>query len=308
MLQVKKLVKKYNSFEALKGIDFEIKPNSIYGLLGRNGAGKTTTMNILTGLIHYDSGEISFNGIDYKHKKREIIKDIGYTPQSPVFYGYMTALEYLSFIGTLTNMTVKEVNKRSIEILEMVGLKEASKRRLSGFSGGMKQRFGIAVALFNKPSFLILDEPTAALDPEGRMEVLNMMKNLKEEGVTILLSTHILNDIERICDDVSIIDEGKILISDSLSSLKADYIQPIFDIEVKDDATAIVLETTLAKLPFVNNIKTKYSTVSVYVKNIEIAKDMLLKELSKGSFGISSYSLRKSSLEDIFIRLVNKNE
>jgi len=176
LLKIENLTKKYGDFEVLKNISFQVPKGCIYGFLGKNGAGKSTTMNILTGLINYNAGNIFINGKDFSTNKRQLLKTIGYLPQAPVFYGYMTGYEYLKFIGNLGGMSSKEISIRTDEVLQIVELKsEAAKRKLSGYSGGMKQRFGIAVALFNHPEILFLDEPTSALDPEGRMEVLSLI-------------------------------------------------------------------------------------------------------------------------------------
>lgn len=303
MLKIEHLTKKYRDFEVLKNISFKVPNGCIYGFLGKNGAGKTTTMNILTGLINYNSGNIFIDGKDFKTNKRQLLKTIGYLPQAPVFYGYMTAYEYLNFIGTLNGMSSNEIGIRTNEVLMTTGLSsDTAQRKLSGYSGGMKQRFGLAVALFNHPKLLFLDEPTSALDPEGRMEVLSLIQNLKSEGITVFLSTHILNDIERVCDEVSILDEGRILISSNLKELEEKYIQPIFDVELEGDTA--VLKEALIKHPLVQNIKCSGDFISIYVKNIAEGKKELLKLILKYGCTVLSYNIRKSNLEDIFMRMV----
>jgi len=306
MLKVVNINKKYGDFEVIKNISFEIKKGTIYGFLGPNGAGKSTTMNILSGLIDFNGGEIYLDGEDFKKNKRKLLKRVGYLPQNPVFYNYMNAVEYLHFIGEIANMPEKNIKERTIEILDIVKLTEAAKRKIGQYSGGMKQRLGIAVALFNKPEMVFLDEPTSALDPEGRMEILEYLKDLKVEGTTVFISTHILSDIERICDEVSILDKGQILISDNLENLKNKYIQPIFDIEFEKHC--IKLDKVLLNFKWVDSVSMVGNKASVYVNNLDIAKFELLKILLQGENIILSYNLRKSNLEDIFIRLVNKND
>jgi ABC-2 type transport system ATP-binding protein len=305
LLKIENLTKKYGDFEVLKNISFQVPKGCIYGFLGKNGAGKSTTMNILTGLINYNAGDIFINGKDFSTNKRQLLKTIGYLPQAPVFYGYMTGYEYLKFIGNLGGMSSKEISIRTDEVLQIVELKsEAAKRKLSGYSGGMKQRFGIAVALFNHPEILFLDEPTSALDPEGRMEVLSLIENLKTEGITVFLSSHILNDIERVCSEVSILDEGKILISSNLKELQKNYIQPIFDVEVEGDISN--LTETLLRQSFIENIKSSNKLLSIYVKNIDEGRKELLKLIAASNSTVLSYNIRKSNLEDIFMRMVIK--
>lgn len=306
MLTVKNLVKKYGNQQVLNGISFEIKKGTIYGFLGPNGAGKTTTMNILSGLINFNAGEIKLNDIDIKKNKKDFVKRIGYLPQNPVFYGYMTAYEYLNFTGKINGMPDITIKNRSEELLDIVGLKSAANRKIREYSGGMKQRLGIAAALYKNPEIVFLDEPTSALDPEGRHEIHEFLKILKSKGMTVFLSTHILNDIERICDEVSILDKGKILISSNLESLKEQYIQPIFDIEYENDAS--IMKERLSMISWIKKVTIKGCSLSVYVDNINTAKSELLGLAMDSSNPIISFNMRKSTLEDIFIRLVNNNE
>lgn len=305
MINVKNLRKSYGSIEVLKGISFEIKKGTIYGFLGPNGAGKTTTMNILSGLVGFNQGEVFICGKNFKENKAELLKRVGYLPQNPVFYNYMNANEYLSFIGDISDFPQKKIKGRTEELLDIVGLKDSAKRKIGGYSGGMKQRLGIAVALFNNPDIIILDEPTSALDPEGRHEILDFIKKLKSFDKAVFFSTHILNDVERVCDEVSILDKGEILVSDNIDSLKNKYTQPIFDVEFERDC--IELKEKLLNVNWVEKAIAKDKSLSVYVNDLEIAKTELLKLLTKVNNPILSFNLRKSNLEDIFIRLVNGN-
>lgn len=306
MLKVVNLTKRYGTLEVLKGISFEVKKGSIYGFLGPNGAGKSTTMNILSGLIDFNGGEIYLDKQNFKKNKRKLLKRVGYLPQSPVFYGYMTAEEYLTFIGELGGMESEKIKNRIIELLDVVKLSESSKRRISTYSGGMKQRLGLVAALFNSPELVFLDEPTSALDPEGRMEVLEFIKGLKKSGTTVFFSTHILNDIERVCDEVSILNGGKILVSDNLENLKMKYIQPIYDIEFEDNLRD--LESRFKSVPWIQKTVTKGNRAAIYVNDMNRAKKELLGLIAKESNPVISFNHRKSNLEDIFIRLVNNNE
>lgn len=306
MIKINSLYKKYGSFEALKGISLEIKKGSIHGLLGPNGAGKTTTMNILSGLIDYDMGNIFYNDLEFKKNRKELLKKIGYLPQTPVFYSYMNAVEYLYFIGEINGLSKGETKLKAEELLNLVKLDKAKDKKIGTFSGGMKQRLGIAVALFNNPQFLILDEPTSALDPEGRMEVLEFVKKLKNTGTTVLLSTHILNDVERVCDDVSIIDRGQLLVCENIEKLRNEYIQPVIDIEFEKNCSYIAEE--LKNIDWIEKVKVSNKTARIFVSDLSRAKNELLNLLISKNNLIISYNIRKSNLEDVFMRLVNKNE
>ncbi len=306
MIKVIGLKKSYGRLEALKSISFEVEEGSVFGFIGRNGAGKTTTMNILTGLIKFDEGKILIKDKDFLKNKLELLKSIGYLPETPAFYNYMNAYEYLNFIGEIVGYDIKKLKKTVSELLDTVKLTKQGKRRIGGYSRGMKQRLALAVAFMNSPEILFLDEPASALDPEGRMEMLELIENLKDEKITIFLSTHILNDAERVCNKICIIDEGKILLTENLSQLYKTYIQPIFDIEFEEDPRSEI--NLLKKLKWIENIKENGHRISIYVKDIDYAKKEILKEISKLNTNVVSYEIRKSTLEDIFMRMIGKNE
>ena len=219
VLEVKDLHKSFGSKTVLDGLTFSVSEGSIFGFIGRNGAGKTTTMKIILGLLQADSGEITVCGEKVRYGSTPTNKYIGYLPDVPEFYGYMTAKEYLRLCGEITGMKQSEIKSRSGELLELVGL-GGEKHRIKGYSRGMKQRLGIAQALINKPRLLICDEPTSALDPVGRKEILDIIHAARSE-TSVVFSTHILSDVERICDDTAILEKGKIALSGTVSELKA---------------------------------------------------------------------------------------
>jgi ABC-2 type transport system ATP-binding protein len=304
MIKVANLVKNYRNVEALKAISFEVDKGSVFGFIGRNGAGKTTTMNILTGLIRFNSGKIFIKGKDFLKHKRELVKSIGYLPETPAFYNYMNAYQYLNFMRDIIGFDAEKSGKYIKRLIEMVKLTKQAKRRISGYSRGMKQRLALAVAFMNNPEILFLDEPASALDPEGRLEMLELIESLKNDRITIFISTHILNDAERVCDKICIIDEGKIILTEDLSQLYKTYIQPIFDIEFEEEPGKEV--NRFKKLSWIESIKRKGRRVSLYIKDIDHAKKEVLKEISKLKVNISSYQIRKSTLEDIYIRMIKK--
>ena len=306
MIKVSGLKKSYGKIEALKSISFEVGRGSVFGFIGRNGAGKTTTMNILTGLMRFDKGEIFIMDRDFKQYKNELIKKIGYLPETPTFYDYMNAYEYLGFIGRIIGCDLEGIKKRTDELLELVGLDKKGKRKIGGYSRGMKQRLALATAIFKEPEILFLDEPSSALDPEGRLEMLDLIDDLKNNKITIFLSTHILSDAERVCDTICIIDEGEIILTEKLSRLYEKYIQPVFDIEFEGVPKSEA--RLLRKLKWVDGIVENGKKLSLQVKDIEYAKKEILSELSKLDMNIISYQIRKRNLEDIFIGLVGKRE
>lgn len=218
ILSIKNLKKRYGSKEVLKGLNLDIPEHSIYGFVGKNGAGKTTTMKAILGLVKPDEGEIFLCNKRVSFGQTETNKYIGYLPDVPEFYPFMTPLEYLRFSGELCGMNKWKVNQRSKELLELVGLSNEG-GRIGGFSRGMKQRLGIAQALLNSPRLLICDEPTSALDPIGRKEILDILYAAKDQ-TTIIFSTHILSDVERICTNVAFLKDGIIVLQGDMSAVK----------------------------------------------------------------------------------------
>ena len=221
MLRITDLHKRFGDKVVLDGLDLTVPEHSIFGFIGKNGAGKTTTMKMILGLLPADSGEISVGGEKVVYGQTGTNRMIGYLPDVPEFYSFMTAVEYLRFCGEITGMDKTEIGKRSGELLELVGLGD-ERHRIKGFSRGMKQRLGIAQALLNRPKLLICDEPTSALDPVGRKEILDILLMAREQ-TTILFSTHILSDVERICSDVAFLNDGVVSLQGKLSDIKTTY-------------------------------------------------------------------------------------
>jgi len=221
MLQITGLVKRFGDKEVLKGLDLYVPANALCGFVGKNGSGKTTTMKAILGLLRPDAGHICVAGEAVVYGQTATNRHIGYLPDVPEFYGFMTAPEYLSFCGEITGLHHREIRTRSSELLELVGL-SGEKSRIKGFSRGMKQRLGVAQALLNRPQLLICDEPTSALDPLGRKDILDILLAARQQ-TTVLFSTHILTDVERICTDVAFLNEGVVSLCGKPADLKSRY-------------------------------------------------------------------------------------
>lgn len=302
MITVKNLHKTFKSFHALKGIDLRVRKGEIYGFIGHNGAGKSTTMNILTGLSRPTSGECLVNGKDVSSIHHPCELHIGYLPEEPKFYPWMTAYETLEYLG---NSPVHKASKERInEMLEWVGLAQASRRRVGGFSRGMKQRLGIGAALIHDPELLILDEPSSALDPEGRSDVLRLIKDLKNMGKTVFFSTHILDDVERVCDTVGMLASGKLVMEKPLTEIQKENIVPIYDVVLGKPADKKLINQ-LKEIIGVTEVQPKQQTLCVSVKNADTLSKQLLQFFSTHDVLVRSFSLRQNNLEDIFIQEVN---
>ena len=217
-LKIENLHKSIGKNKIINGLSMSIPENTIFGFLGKNGAGKTTTMKMILGFLKKDEGSIKVFGEEVSFGQSKTNRFIGYLPDVPEFYGYMTAEEYLNLCGSITGLSKNEIENKSEELLELVGLRDVNKR-ISGYSRGMKQRLGIAQALLNSPKLLICDEPTSALDPFGRKEILDIILKIKD-STTVIFSTHILSDVEAICDHVVVLDKGKNVLEGSIDELK----------------------------------------------------------------------------------------
>ena len=217
-LKIDNLHKSFGKNTIINGLSMSIPENTIFGFLGKNGAGKTTTMKMILGFLKKDEGSIKVFGEEVSFGQSKTNRFIGYLPDVPEFYGYMTAKEYLNLCGAITGLSKNEIKNKSEELLELVGLRDVNKR-ISGYSRGMRQRLGIAQALLNSPKLLICDEPTSALDPLGRKEILDIILKIKD-STTVIFSTHILSDVEAICDHVVVLDKGKNVLEGSIDELK----------------------------------------------------------------------------------------
>ncbi|WP_404427229.1 ATP-binding cassette domain-containing protein [Ureibacillus chungkukjangi] len=291
------MVKKYGSTNAVNGLSFHIDEGRCVSLLGANGAGKTTTLKMLSGLLEPTSGSISFQGT----KQKDIRQYIGYLPQYPSFFNWMSGKEFLVFTAELAKLNRKEAEERSEELLERVGLLDAKKRKIGGYSGGMKQRLGLAQALIHRPKLLILDEPVSALDPLGRREVLDMMREIKQE-TTVIFSTHVLHDAQEISDDIIIINEGDIAISGELENVIEQYRQPIIQIEFDSDASSWIKE--VESYSFVSEVNIQGNVANISVTDMAKGRHILLNEIVNQNLPIRKFELAQTTLEDLFMKVV----
>lgn len=298
MITVKNLHKRFNTFHVLKGIDMHVGRGEIYGFIGQNGAGKTTTMNILAGLSRPTDGCCFVDGKDVSRIRHPGDLHIGYLPEEPKFYPWMSAYETIEYLGN--GATPVRIN----EMLGWVGLSEASRRRVGGFSRGMKQRLGIGAALIRDPELLILDEPSSALDPEGRSDVLRLIAELKQMGKTVLFSTHILRDVERICDTVGMITEGRIVMEKPLNQLQKQRTLSVFDITPAVLLNQDILEK-LKRLDCVKDIMITGNALAVTTTDGYEASKCMMQFLADNDIAVISFTLRKNNLEELFIQVVN---
>ena len=302
-IRCENLSRHYGEVQALQNLNLAVPYGSIFGFLGRNGAGKTTLMRILAGLTHPSSGLAWVDGIDVTRSDKAACQHFGYLPQDPKFYRWMTPTEYLDYVARLFNMPGPARKARVAEMLQLVDLKSAARRRIGGFSGGMVQRLGIAQALIHNPPVLFLDEPTSALDPAGRYEVLELIDSLRGK-VTVFFSTHILNDVERICDSVAIIHQGQLLLESDRQTLLDQYAINTAEIEADQPfaETGAFLER-LKSQPWIESTEVVQNVLRIRVTDLAQGKQALLPLLAASGVGINRVEWVRPSLEEIFLKI-----
>jgi ABC-2 type transport system ATP-binding protein len=298
------LVKTYGAVRALDGLDLSVDRGLIFGFLGPNGAGKTTTIRILTGLARASGGRATVAGLEVGVGRSGVARRIGHLPEEPAFYPWMTPLEFVDHIGRVLALPAADRARRVPELLEQVGLGPAMKRRIGGFSRGMRQRLGLAQALIGRPEVLFLDEPVSALDPAGRKEVLELIERLRGE-CTVFMSTHILADVERVCDAIGIVAKGRLVIQASRETLLARYATPVFEIESSADPSALGRWVDrLRTREWVGSASRNGDLARIVVTDVETAKRELLRLAVEDRLALDRFELVRPSLEDVFLRLV----
>ena len=305
-VKIRGLTKNYNGLLAVDNLDLTVPVGSIYGFLGPNGAGKTTTLKMIAGMTEPSDGEIEIMGKTVKFGSNQNREMIGYLPDVPGFYDWMNPTEFLKFCGDLYNIDKSILDKRIIELLQLVNLYKQKKKKIGTFSRGMKQRLGIAQALIHEPKVVLLDEPVSALDPIGRKEVMDIILSLANK-VTVFFSSHILADVERICDRIVIINEGKKLLEDSIENIK--QVPDIREIEIefedKEDLQKIeeIKDENIVEEISVDNLK-----VLIKAFDIDKLRAKLNQIFFENNIFVKKMIVKEVSLEDIFIKVVNHHD
>jgi ABC-2 type transport system ATP-binding protein len=307
VIDTKGLSKTYNGVVALDSLNLQVPKNSIFGFLGPNGAGKTTTMKLLLGLTRPTSGGGAIFGQDIVEDSVEIRKRVGYLAQDPRFYEHMTARETLRFKARFYySGPTNEIEARIAETLELVGLTDKADRSIKGFSGGERERLGIAQAQMNFPDLLILDEPAAALDPMGRRDVLEVMERIQKHA-TIFYSTHILDDVQRVSDTVAILDHGKLVAQAPIEELLAGSRGTVYSLVIEgDDRSAQERVRSQAWTTDIDIVTGDGETTwQVAVTDEAAAKDQLLRMvLSDEQITVTRFGKKTYELEEIFMNIV----
>jgi len=299
------LTKRYRLDVALDHLDLDVPAGCVFGFLGPNGAGKTTTLRLLTGLSRPTAGSATVAGIDATTGGRALAERIGALDQDPRYYGWMSARELLTFVGRLYGLDGMALRTRVDEVLETIGLVDAAKRRIGGYSGGMRQRLGIGQAMLPRPAVLFLDEPVSSLDPAGRRDVLELIGRLRGT-CTVFMSTHILNDVERVCDRVGILDHGRLVTEAPMDELLASHARPILELDPEPDQDAAVaaLAATVRAQAWTRDVRVEHGLIRVFVTDAERAAAEVLPLVVTSGVRLARFERVRPTLEDVFLALV----
>jgi ABC-2 type transport system ATP-binding protein len=300
------LTKCFGSLTAVNKLNLKVQKNTIHGFLGPNGAGKTTTIKILVGLLRPTSGSVKVLGDEVKVDDADSRLRIGYMPELPKFPKHLKAVELLDIYGRMYGMAKQQRVEQIPKLIDMVGLKGRENDLIGKYSKGMQQRVGIAQAMLNNPELIILDEPSIGLDPVGMVEVRELMKNISREGMTVFLSSHLLFEVEQICDHVTIINKGSLLASDTLQNISSQIGPAIIHIELSDLSDAVI--AAVKKLPFVTGTWKTGNTFLIQVKTNDDVRAQVSKEVTGAGGVIIGMNQKTTNLEDIFLQLVNKDD
>ncbi len=302
-IEITGLTKAFGQTIALDRVDLTVDEGCVFGFLGPNGAGKTTTLRILTGLARPTSGTARILGNDIAAMTNDTRGSIGFLPDVPGFYSWMTAEQFLLSMGRLFGLERPLLRERSAALLDMAGLLGV-KTKIGGYSRGMKQRLGLAQALINAPRLLLLDEPTSALDPIGRKDVLEMIASLKGR-TTVFFSSHILADVERVCDTVAILNRGKVVAQASVTELKRKAGARSITVEAAGDVGR--LHTLLAEEPWVRRIERTGDVLQLTVSDLSIAQRSVPAAIVSAGIELRRFETGEVSLEEVFVDLVSEN-
>lgn len=297
VLEVQDLVKRYGSKQALNKVSFSVKEGSCFGLLGPNGAGKSTTMKIITGVTEANEGHALVFGQDTRTAGTSIRSKVGYVPQELTLYETLSAYSNLQFFGEMYGVKGAELKRRISEVLEIVGLSDRAKDPVNSFSGGMKRRINIAAALLHNPKLVVMDEPTVGIDPQSRNHIFEMVRSLKQQGVTLIYSTHYMEEVETLCDDIAIIDNGQVAAQGSLDELLTQYAVKAIYVETGGDLSQA------AALPGITGIVPHGKGWLLESADPVAAMEPISRFVRENGLTVRCLEVMRPSLESVFLKL-----
>ncbi|MGB3764181.1 MAG: ABC transporter ATP-binding protein [Ornithinimicrobium sp.] len=305
VLQVADVVRRFGSFTAVDGVSFQIARGETFGLLGPNGAGKTTTISMVAGLIPPSAGSVTITGHRMAADTTEPKRHIGLVPQDLAIYPELSARENLLFFGRLQGLTGKELKGRSAEVLELIGLSDRAKEATKKFSGGMKRRLNIGVGLLHRPDLLILDEPTVGVDPQSRNSILESVEALSTEGMAVLYTTHYMEEAERLCDRIAIIDSGTIQAEGTQDEL-IQLTGGVDTIRLAGSGNVTEAAAALGELPSVQRVDSERRELRLTVRDAPTAVASIVTTATSSGMTLSDVEISRPDLESVFLHLTGK--
>ncbi len=305
MIEVKGLVKKYGDRVAVNEVSFCVQEGEIFGLLGPNGAGKTTTISILATLLPPDEGQVTIGGYDLVRKTNQIKPLIGFVPQELALYPTLSAWDNLAFFGRIYGLRGTALKERIAAVLDLVGLRDRAGDAVHTFSGGMKRRLNIAAGLIHGPRVIFLDEPTVGVDPQSRNFIFEHVERLKAEGMTILYTTHYMEEAERLCDRVAIMDEGRILALDTTKGLIGLLGGGVIHVGLAADAIE-TLSPLIRALPHVQAVSSQDGRLKIEAREARVALLELIELCNARDVPVLSLEVLEPNLESVFLHLTGK--
>lgn len=304
-LEANQLVKRYSSSTSIGPVSLTVQKGATFGFLGPNGSGKTTTIRMMLGLIRPEGGSAKIFGIDPADNPKEALSRVGYAPELPTFQTFFTAEQLLNFTAGLYGIDRGARGKKVRELLQVVGISDHSQKKIGKFSKGMVQRLAVAQALINDPELVMMDEPTIGMDPAATIYFRDLFKNIHSQGKTIFVSSHLLDEVQRLCTHVGMIYRGRMVFQGSISEILARFgTDMTIEAELRE-LTPSILEH-LKKLHYVQNLSTDMNKILITVKDGEDFRSELAEEIIKGGGKLVGLSLRKATLEDVFIETLRR--
>jgi ABC-2 type transport system ATP-binding protein len=307
MLVVSDIKKSFDQKEVVRGVSFSVEKGESFGLLGPNGAGKSTTISMICGLLTYDSGSVMVDGISVKKKPLDVKKKIGVVPQEIALYPTMSAKENLLFWGKMYGLSGKLAKKRVDEVLEYVGLRDRANDKIETFSGGMKRRINIGASLMHEPELLIMDEPTVGIDPQSRNHILETVKRLNQNGMTVIYTSHYMEEVEFLCNRIGIVDQGKMIAlgtkSDLVNRLAGGTVIKLSVASLKDEFTASLRKVTNVErvIPDIEN-----NSVDIFVHHHQLAFSDIIACAMENRVQVLSFEVQEPNLESLFLSLTGR--
>ncbi|APH07136.1 hypothetical protein A9C19_15165 [Bacillus weihaiensis] len=306
MIKCKNVNKSFGNHQVVKDFNLAIKEGEVFGLLGPNGAGKTTTISMMTSQIYPTSGEISINGLNIVQNQLEVKKAVGIVPQDIALYPMLSAIDNLTFFGELYGIKGKKAKEKVNQLLHLVGLADRAKEPIKNYSGGMKRRINIAAALLHDPLVVFMDEPTVGIDPQSRNQIFELVNMLKENGMTIIYTTHYMEEATKLCDRVAIIDDGKIISLGTVEELVAQVHGGVIELSTVNSTEADFIEEGLKTRSFCKNIRRTGTHFELVVEDMNDNVAKLLEWFKSSQFEATITNIMNPSLETLFLYKTGK--